>query len=355
MPISAVDSIGPAFQHTKQQIAQPFRMSQWARLAIVGFLAGELPSGGCNTGFQGFQPPTHTSSGTQNLIDLGLRHTNPALYAGLIALLVVCGIVLWLLLLYVNSVMRFVLFDSIIRKRCQIRRDWGNRQTPGWRLFGFQLLFTAVTLAGVTILIGIPAAIGLAEGWLKQPKQHLAPLILGGIVLFFLVLAFVVTVALIHVMTKDFVVPQMALENVSAFEAWRRLLPRLQGEKGGYAAYVGMKIVMDLGAAVVLGIVSTILILVLAIPLGGLGVLAVLLGKSGGLVWNAYTITAAVLAGVLAVALIVFLVSLISVPAIVFFPAYSIYFFAARYPALSNALYPPPPAPPLLPDAPAVW
>jgi hypothetical protein len=38
-------------------------------------------------------------------------------------------------------------------------------------------------------------------------------------------------------------------------------------------------------------------------------------------------------------------VSLVSVPAIVFFPAYSIYFFAGRYPALSAALYPAPIAP----------
>jgi hypothetical protein len=38
--------------------------------------------------------------------------------------------------------------------------------------------------------------------------------------------------------------------------------------------------------------------------------------------------------------------SLISVPVTVFFPAYSIYFFAARYPALSAVLYPAPPAPP---------
>jgi hypothetical protein len=41
-----------------------------------------------------------------------------------------------------------------------------------------------------------------------------------------------------------------------------------------------------------------------------------------------------------------FITSLISVPAIVFFPAYSIYFFAARYPALSAVLYPAPVAPP---------
>jgi hypothetical protein len=42
-----------------------------------------------------------------------------------------------------------------------------------------------------------------------------------------------------------------------------------------------------------------------------------------------------------------YLMALIAVPAIVFFPAYSIYFFAARYRPLSLVLYPPPPqAPP---------
>jgi hypothetical protein len=41
-------------------------------------------------------------------------------------------------------------------------------------------------------------------------------------------------------------------------------------------------------------------------------------------------------------------VSLISVPVIVFFPAYSIYFFAARYPLLAKLVYPSPPAPPLV-------
>jgi hypothetical protein len=41
-----------------------------------------------------------------------------------------------------------------------------------------------------------------------------------------------------------------------------------------------------------------------------------------------------------------YLISLISVPVAVFFPAYAIYFFAARYRTLSMVLYPPPPLAP---------
>src|SRR5262252_3132226 len=240
-------------------------MAQWMRLALVGLIAGELPSGGCNTGsFQGFQPPPSTSSTTtQSFLEIGLKHTNPALYAGMIAMLIVAGVVFWILILYLNSMMRFVLFDSVLQKSCQIRRYWSARLSQGWRLFLWQLLFALGVLVSLTILIGVPAAFGLAMGWLKTPKQHLAPLILGGIVLFFVALAFFVVAAVVHVMTKDFVVPQMALENIGAIEGWRRLLPRLKVEKGGYAGYIGMKIVMALAASLVLGIVSGILILII--------------------------------------------------------------------------------------------
>ena len=36
MATSAVDAIAPAFEHTKQQLLQPFQLSQWAKLALVG-------------------------------------------------------------------------------------------------------------------------------------------------------------------------------------------------------------------------------------------------------------------------------------------------------------------------------
>lgn len=351
MPTSAVDAIGPAFQHTKQQLLQPFRLNQWGKLALVGMLAGELTSGGCN--FNSFTVPSRTPDGTQRLLDLPLPHVDPALYAGLIAFLIIFGLVLFVLFLYVSSVMRFVLFDSVIAKYCEIGKSWSRRQGVGLGYFVWKILLFLLTLVGMAILVGIPAAFALAAGWLKEPKEHLVPLILGGIVLFFLVFAFVITVAVAHVMTKDFVVPQMALEDVSAIEGWRRLLPMLGAEKGSYAGYIALKIVMALGTAVVVGIVASIVVLITLIPLGGLGAVAILLGKSGGLQWNLYTITLAVVVGVVIVGFILYVVSLVSVPAMVFFPAYSIYFFAGRYPALAGVVYPPAPPlpPPLSPQA----
>ncbi len=67
-----------------------------------------------------------------------------------------------------------------------------------------------------------------------------------------------------------------------------------------------------------------------------------LTGKTAGLTWNVFTITVAVVVGCILFAVFMYLIALIAVPAIVFFPAYAIYFFAARYRALSLVLYPPP-------------
>jgi len=347
LPISAIDAISPAFRHTKEQLLQPFRLAQWAKLALVGLLAGELTSGGCNGG--SFQMPTRPDGGNR-FMELGLPNVNPVAFAGLIALLIGLAIVFWILFLYISSVMRFILFDSIIAKQCEIGRGWSRRQGDGLRYFVWQILFLLAMGVGLTVLVGIPAALALAAGWLQAPRQHMIPLILGGMFLFFVVMGFILLSLVVHVMTKDFVVPEMALENISAIEGWRRLLPMLQAEKGSYAGYIGMKIVMALGASVVVGIISFIVLLILLIPVGGFGVIAVLAGKTAGLTWNLYTITLAVVVGCIALFVILYVVSLISVPVIVFFPAYSIYFFASRYPALEALVHPP--LPPPVPQAP---
>jgi len=346
LPISAVDAIDPAFRHTKQQLLHPFRAAQWAKLALVGFLAGELSSGGCHG--SSFQSPTHPSGGQP----FPLPHANLLLYASLIALLIGLGAVLWIVFLYVSSVMRFILFDSVIAKRCEIRLGWARRHEAGLRYFVWQLLFILAMLVGLTVLVGIPAAFALAAGWLKDPHRHLVPLILGGMLLFLVVMGFILLSLVVHVLTKDFVVPEMALENVSAFEGWRRLLPMLQSEKGSYAGYIGMKIVMAVAASVAVGILTIIVFLILLIPVGGFGVIAVMAGKTAGLTWNLYTITLAVVVGCIVLAVLLYVMSLISVPAIVFFPAYSIYFFASRYPALGALVHPLPPAAPQFPPLP---
>ncbi|MGA2299411.1 MAG: hypothetical protein ABSG77_01800 [Candidatus Acidiferrum sp.] len=345
MPISAVDAISPAFQHAKQQLLQPFRFTQWVRLALVGFLAGELGSGGgCNPSIN--IPSPHHQRGSEQFLGAAWPSQladHPAMLAGLIASLIVVALGLFVLFIYINSVMRFILFDSIVAKECHIRQGWVRRRPHGRRFFVWQILLMLVTFAAFVVLIGIPLAFTWAIGWLEHPGEHVLPLVLGAIVLFLFFLALLVVVAVVHVLTKDFVVPQMALEDISAMQGWRRLWLWLKAEKGGYAGYLAMKIGLAIAAGIAIAIITVIVFLVLLIPVGGVGVVAVLAGKAAGLTWDVYTITLAVVVGCIVLAVLIFAVALISVPAMVFFPAYSIYFLAARYPALAALLSPPPP------------
>ena len=341
MPISAVDSIPIAFRHTSEQIFKPFRFGQWNRLALVGLLAGELGGGGLRS-VSNFTNRHHGGLG-------GMR-IDPAALAAVIAVLVASGLVLGLIFMYVGSVMRFILFDSVLAKECHIRLGWNRRQSEGMKYFLFKLAYAVISFFVLAVLVGIPVAFAFTSGWFREPKAHLAPLILGGLLIFFLLFIFVVASAVVLVLTKDFVVPQMALEGIGVVESWRRLWAMMQTEAGSYAAYIGMKIALSIGAGIIVGIATAIMALIIALPAVFLGVLAVITGKSAGLTWDAYTITLAIVVGCILFAGFFYLVSLLSVPVIVFFPAYSIYFFAGRYPRLAAALYPasavPSPVPP---------
>ena len=350
MPLSATDAMGPAFEHTKTQLFRPFRLAQWTKLALVGLFAGEMGTGG--GGGPNINIPASGSHSHDKFNFAGFPHIDPALLITLVIVLAVVIPVLWLVFLYINSRMRFVLFDSVVTKRCSIRQMWRARRGPAMRYFGWQVVFTLLTFAGMVVIVGIPALLAFLAGWFSPPSQHVGRLILVGICVFFLFLLYVIAGVCVHVFTKDFVVPQMALEDISAVEGWRRLLPMLRSEKGGYAAYAGMKLVLALGAALAVTMAAVILFIVLLIPIGGLGIISVLLAKGAGVgfSWNVVTITAVIVAGCVLLFLIFYVVSLISVPVIVFFPAYSIYFFASRYQRLANVIYP---APPPAPTAPA--
>jgi len=220
VPVSAADVINPAIDHTAGQLFRPFRLGQWTRLAVTGILAGELGSmGGCS-----FQIPSlpRTNPNSQDFL-AQLIPPQSVLIVVAIVILVLAGVALLIGLMYVSSVMRFVLFDSVVARECHIRRFWSNRRRPGFRYFVWQLLFTAAMTAVFVLIAGAGAAVVFGFGWFRNPREHLIALILCGVVFFIVFIAFVVTALVIAVLTKDFVVPQMALEDISAIEGWRRL------------------------------------------------------------------------------------------------------------------------------------
>ncbi len=359
LPVSAVDCIQPALQHAREQLFTRFRFGQWSRLALVGILAAELRAGGCNFGNLGqfaSRPHKAKSDFLPSGTPAGLLPFNPphipagisahiGQFIGLIAVVIFAAIVLAFVFLYINSVFRFILFDSVLRQECSIGEGWRKWHRAGGRFFLWQLVLMISTGLFLAVLVGLPLAFAFAAGWTADLRQHIGRLIVGVILLVGLFVVFALIVAAIQVLARDFLVPLMALEDLDFADGWHRLLAMVRPEKGRFAVYLLLKLVLSIAAAILFGIIAIIPALFVVVP----GVVAVLVGKAAGLGWNVTTISLAIIFGTLLLLVLIYLIALVSVPATVFFPAYAMYFFASRYPHLDALLHPAPPAPALPP------
>lgn len=356
MPVSAVDCVQPALQHTKEQLFTHFRWGQWSRLALVGILAAEMHVGGCNFGNLGGNWPRVPRKNRGEFLPSGmawdLSPFNPARipahisehiaqFLGLIVVGVFVLIVLAFVFLYINSVFRFILFDSVLRRHCSISEGWGKWRGAGGRFFLWQIVFQIAFSLFLAVLIGVPLALAFAAGWMTDLQQHVARLVVGMILLLGLLLVCVLAAVVVQFLAKDFLVPIMALENLDFADGWHRLLEMIRPEKGRFAVYLLLKLVLSIAAAILFTIIAIAPTLLVVIP----AVVAVVVGKVVGMGWSVTTISLAIIFGTLLLLVLVYLIALVCVPATVFFPAYAIHFLAARYPNLDAVLNPAPPLP----------
>jgi len=360
MPVSAVDCVQPALQHAREQLFTHFRFGQWSRLALVGILAAELHVGGCSFGNFGHtwpRVPHKNGNGflTFSRLPSAWPPFNPghisghiAPFIGLIVVGIFVAVVLAFVFLYINSVFRFILFDSVLRRQCSIGDGWQKWRRAGGRFFLWQLVFQIAAGLFFMVLVGLPLALAAAAGWMTNLREHVGRMIVGAILLVGLIVVFGLAAAVVHALAKDFLVPIMALEDLDFADGWHRLLAMMRIEKGRYAVYLLLKLVLSIAAAILFGIIAIIPALFVVVP----GVVAVLAGHAAGMGWNVTTISLTIIFGTLLLFLLIYLVALVCVPATVFFPAFALYFFAARYPTLDALLHPAPA--PLAPELPPV-
>jgi hypothetical protein len=341
--LSGFDAITPAFERAKRQLFTPFRFGHWSRLAIIVMSTGELTGGGGGgwSGLSGLPGAASGSSG-KHFLPLGFLPDSPSFGWADYFPWIMAGfavIVLFVLaFMYVASVFRFIMFDSVLYDRCDLGVGWRRFQPQGMSYFLWTLGFGFSGLVVMSFLIGVPAYLAWLAGVFSEPDQHIAFLVIGGLAILFLAVTIVLVAALISLFARDFVVPVMALENLGVMDAWRHVLPMLGAEKGAFTIYVLMKIGLAMGAGMLFSIVDFFVLLVLLIPLGIIAVAAVLLGAAVGLTWDTFTICMAVLVGGLILMLLVYIICFVSAPAMVFFQSYTLHFFGSRYPRLGDQL-----------------
>jgi hypothetical protein len=272
--LSAVGSLEDAFAATRAFL-WPVDRGRWARLVVVTLFVGGV--GGVNPlQFQfgtggGSTPDPSSVPGAPAPPDAlpPVGGAELAVVAGVVVL--VASVTLGVL--FVGSVMEFVLVDSLRREAVTVRRYWRDHWRRGIRLFGFRLVLGVVTLGVVGVLLAVV----------------LGPVVLGWTALFsvgLLVLAvpaFVLVAAVVGLVdgfTTVFVVPVMLAEERPVLSAWRRLWPTLTANWKEYAVYTLVSVVLGFVGGLLVGVATALGAVAVAVPFGlvallGVGLLAV--------------------------------------------------------------------------------
>jgi len=369
-PLTPVDCVSPAMAHTKRLLFQPFRMRFWLKLAIVAVMSGALV-GGCNANFNfnnGFGNArrsggdTTTTTGSQMppefaKLAASLR-ANPGMWAAIATIVIAVLVAVFILFLYIASVLRFVWLEALLSGECRIRAGWQFWKIEGMRLFGWQLLFGMVSTGGMFALIALPLYAAWHKGILGDIPRHLPEFFAGMALIFLTVMALALVSFVIGTFMHDFVIPVMRYERAGFISAWRTAWMWLGNTPGSLAIYYLLKLALLMGAGIVASILALIVFMVLLLPMILFGIVAVLLGVMIA------TLGPAGLAIVIMLGFICVLVfglamayaqATLTLPLAAFMQYYSLYYLGSRYQPLGEQLLPtPPPLPVAPPVAPPI-
>ncbi len=329
-PISATGAILFALEDTLRLLFRPFDVWRWAKLGLLCLLLG----GGTPTA--AFQWSLGALPGDLRLPSL-LSRTRQLVeqHPSLIFLVVVGALALGIGVLYLRSLFRFILVDSLVKREVSLGRAWIALRPLG----GSYFRWLASTLAGLVAafaLMVILALPGLQAASASGPGRLFATASLA------LILALIVlvglAVALLIMLTDDLVVPLMYADRLPLPSAWKLLWQKIRADPASFAVYILLRFLLSVGVSV--GVLLFLVPLLVGLFSGSIIVAAVivlalhLVGLTW--VWSLPTIALAILALLLLAGLLIALLSAVGMPGQVFLQDFSLHFIAARSPSLAT-------------------
>jgi hypothetical protein len=225
MTILYMEPLGRAWSRMKTALFKPFDLHKWFVVGFNAFLAAlmEASNGGsgARAGKEGnFGEFIHFPQTAWQWLMSHPAWAIAILFAVLVAMAVV------VLLTWVSSRGVFMFLDNVVRDSVEIAKPWRDYAKEGNSLFVWRLLFGLVTIAAFAFILTLFFIKGAAlydsgaELSTLDGGSWLLPLI--GLGLFFL--AIVLVWGYIVLFLKDFVAALMYRNRISCFEAWRLFL-----------------------------------------------------------------------------------------------------------------------------------
>ena len=271
----------------------------------------------------------------------------------LIMLAVLVCMAIGIAIFYFVNRLRSAFLHCVSQQTKEIQPAWRLYRPQAWRFFKMNLL-VGITFFCVFVLVALPFCFGFyriyasstLDGQFDFASIFLLALPFIGIVALLCLAAIVVDVVL-----RDFILPHMALEDVSFRRAWASVKARIEAEKGSFALYLCLRLILPALAVIVLFMAAAIPLLMvfgmLALSEAGLDALREGAAGSAAIIYIFFEI----LLGVLVASLCLFVAVCLGGPIATWTRNYALLFYGSRYPALGDILSPPPPEAPTVQEA----
>jgi hypothetical protein len=322
------EALSRALHDTLRLLFRPFRGRRWIKLTVVClFLGGGTPTAAFHWSLSSLPGDIPFSEVFLRAVDYITRSP----WLTILAIVLALGIVLaWL---YLRSVFRFVLVDSIFRTDVLLGPSWTGLRPLGQSYFFWLVGMLAVL--GITFSVVVVAVYPYFQASASRGTPSLVPSLLLVALLVSIVLAGL-AVALLVVLTDDLVVPLMYAQKTSLARAWREVARAMRAEPAPFAVYLLLRLALAIGIGVAVLFVLFLVLLSFFSAAIIVAALVVLILRVLGLgwVWNPSTILLAVAALFLLSSLLLILLSVVGMPGQVFFQEFGIHFIASRFPPL---------------------
>jgi hypothetical protein len=259
----------------------------------------------------------------------------------LLTLFSVIGTAVLFLLCYLGSRMQLVFFDIVLMKSKIIAPLWRKYSSRTWRWIGLKL---AVILP-LEVLVSWPLLSRfrhMTSQFPTQPASSPSPELLQVFFLtFFLTFFGIFFIILCSSLLSDFVLPFIALEEISITEAMQRFSQLLKAEPWQAISYIFFKVILSFGGGVGWYIGILLAMILAAIPFGIVAGLGWLLLHSFGLIGHILMTVGGMVLYLLFMVFLFYMEIGLYGCILVFLQAYALYFLGGRYTLLGDLLEPP--------------
>lgn len=333
---SAIDSVSVAVQRTREFLFKPFNWGTYLKFGLVAIITEGWGSKLRGSGNQG----GHASGGGPiTTSPFGLL-TSIQVAQGVAMALLATLFMLWIF--YLVTRLRFAFFYSLVHNVKLIRPGWRAYREQAGRFYWMNVV-VGLCYVGLMILVALPFIAGFLKLFRDfRPGGHpdfalMLELILPLIPVIF---AMLLIGFLTDLVLRDFMMPHYALENASAGEAWGWAWRSIADEKKEFFVYALLRLVMPTVAMAIVLMVLLIPGLMFAGAIGAIwyavhGSFADSAGASA-----AIGVMLQVFLGCVAFLFLLLMSVIVGGPLSTWVREYAISFYGARYPALSNLLYP---------------